>query len=144
MEHPSKSNLTPQELLPLREKIDGIDHQILDLLRQRNEVVTEVAVIKRQTGFGIRDFVREKDLLEDRGNRAEQIGLRSEVIESLFRVILCASRDRQASLGAESPQETATKTVAIIGGNGGIDDRAPFDPACAKQSIDRIAFENDR
>jgi chorismate mutase / prephenate dehydrogenase len=120
MEHPSKSKLPPKELLPLRVKIDEIDHQILDLLRQRNEVVTQVASIKQRTGFGIRDFVREKDLLEDRGNRAEQIGLRSEVIESLFRVILWASRDRQASLGAESPQETASKTVAIIGGNGGM------------------------
>ena len=120
MEHSPKSNLPPPELLPLRAEIDGIDHQILDLLRKRNEIVTKVAAIKQRTGFGIRDFVRERDLLEDRGFRAEQMGLRSEVIESLFRVILWASRDHQASLGAEVSRETASKTVAIIGGNGGM------------------------
>jgi chorismate mutase/prephenate dehydrogenase len=120
MEHPPKSNLPPPELLPLRAEIDGIDHQILDLLRKRNEIVTKVAAIKQRTGFGIRDFLRERDLLEDRGFRAEQMGLRSEVIESLFRVILWASRDHQASLGAEVSRETASKTIAIIGGNGGM------------------------
>ena len=120
MEHHSKSNLPPPELLPLRAKIDGIDHQILDLLKQRNDVVTEVASIKRRTGFRIRDFIRERELLEDRGTRAETRGLRSEVIESLFRVILWASRDRQASLHAETPIESTSKCVAIIGGKGGM------------------------
>ena len=88
MEHPNESNLLPPELLPLRARIDDIDHQILDLLRQRNEVVTEVASIKQRTGFGIRDFIRERELLEDRGIRAKECGLRPEVIESLFRGIL--------------------------------------------------------
>ena len=124
MEHPSESNLDPQnvpkELLPLRAKIDEIDHQILNLLVQRNDVVTEVAAIKRTTGFGIRDFNRERELLQDRTERAMQSGLRAEVIESLFRVILWASRDRQAALGAEMPKETVSKKVAIIGGNGGM------------------------
>ena len=120
MEHPNKSDLPPPELLPLRAKIDDIDHQILDLLRQRNEIVTDVAAIKKSTGFAIRDFVREKELLQDRGNRAKECGLRTEVIESLFRVILWASRDRQAALGAEVPLESEPKKVAIIGGNGGM------------------------
>ena len=120
MEHPNESNILPPELLPLRARIDDIDHQILDLLRQRNEVVTEVASIKQRTGFGIRDYLRERELLEDRGSRAKECGLRSEVIESLFRVILWASRDRQAALGAETPLETTPKRVAIIGGNGGM------------------------
>ncbi|MDP7008725.1 MAG: bifunctional chorismate mutase/prephenate dehydrogenase [Phycisphaerales bacterium] len=120
MEHPSKSNLPPKELLPLREKIDAIDHQIIQLLKQRNEVVTEVAAIKKSTGFAIRDFIRERDLLEDRGQQARESELRAEVIESLFRVILWASRDKQASLGAELPEETQSKKIAIIGGNGGM------------------------
>ncbi len=120
MEHQNQSNLVPDTLLPLRAQIDEIDHQILDLLRQRNDVVEKVAEVKKNTGFGIRDFVREKDLLSDRAQRAEKAGLRREVIESLFRVILWASRDRQASLGAEIPLEMESKKVTIIGGNGGM------------------------
>jgi chorismate mutase / prephenate dehydrogenase len=120
MEHQNQHNLVPDDLLPLRAEIDKIDHQILDLLSQRNAVVEKVAEVKKNTGFGIRDFAREKSLLKDRGNRAESVGLRSEVIESLFRVILWASRDRQAALGAEIPKTMQVKTIAIIGGSGGM------------------------
>ncbi|MAI67724.1 MAG: bifunctional chorismate mutase/prephenate dehydrogenase [Phycisphaerae bacterium] len=120
MEQQSPSNIVPDALLPLRDEIDQIDHKIVDLLRQRNDVVEKVAKVKKTTGFGIRDFTREQSLLVDRGQRAQQAGLRSEVIESLFRVILWASRDRQASLGAEVPQAMKAKNIAIIGGNGGM------------------------
>jgi len=113
-------NQVPEALLPLRNKIDDIDHKILALLAERNSVVEQVAEVKKTTGFGIRDFIRESALLEDRGSVANSIGLRSEVIESLFRVILWASRDRQASLGAEMPQKMEPKQIAIIGGNGGM------------------------
>lgn len=120
MEQQNNSNSVPEALIPLREKIDSIDHQILSLLEQRNMVVEEVAAVKKSSGFGIRDFTREANLLADRSERGEKVGLRSEVIESLFRVILWASRDRQAALGAEMPVEMEPKTIAIIGGNGGI------------------------
>lgn len=120
MEQQNPSNIVPDDLLPLRDEIDQIDHKIVDLLRQRNEVVEKVAKVKKSSGFGIRDFTREQSLLQDRGQRAEQAGLRSEVIESLFRVILWASRDRQAALGAEVPQAMETKSIAIIGGEGGM------------------------
>ena len=113
-------NQVPEALLPLRNKIDDIDHKILALLAERNSVVEQVAEVKKTTGFGIRDFIRESALLEDRGSVANSIGLRSEVIESLFRVILWASRDRQASLGAEMPKKMEPKQIAIIGGNGGM------------------------
>ncbi|MBT4531156.1 MAG: bifunctional chorismate mutase/prephenate dehydrogenase [Phycisphaerae bacterium] len=120
MEQQNDGNLVPVELIPLRAEIDEIDHQILALLSQRNNVVERVAKVKKNTGFGIRDFVREANLLQDRSGRGEEVGLRSEVIESLFRVILWASRDKQASLGADIPLDMEPKKVAIIGGNGGM------------------------
>lgn len=120
MEHPNQDNPVPPDLLKLRTRIDAIDHQILDLLVKRNEVIKEVASVKQQTGFGIRDFTRERELLANRGEIAETGGLRREVIESLFRVILWASRDKQASLNAALPTIVDVKTVGIIGGLGGI------------------------
>ena len=120
MEHPNQDNPVPPDLLNLRAKIDEVDHQILDLLVKRNEIIKEVASVKQQTGFGIRDFTRERELLENRGEIAETGGLRREVIESLFRVILWASRDTQASLNAAMPTDVDVKTIGIIGGLGGI------------------------
>lgn len=120
MEQQNESISVPDALIPLRDEIDVIDNQILDLLSKRNKVVEKVAEVKKRTGFGIRDYKREANLLADRGERGSQIGLRGEVIESLFRVILWASRDRQAVLGAEMPIEMEPKTIAILGGHGGM------------------------
>jgi len=120
MEPQNEANIAPAALIPLRNKIDEIDHQILKLLAQRTMIVEEVALVKKSTGYGIRDFIRESELLQDRGKRAAESGLRTEVIESLFRVILWASRDKQAALGAEMPKEMDSKTIAFIGGNGGM------------------------
>ena len=120
MEYPNEDNSVPKALLPLREEIDAIDHKIIALLKERSAVVEKVADVKRLTGFGIRDFTRERELLHDRSNNAEQNGLRKEVIESLFRVILWASRDKQAKLNAELPPDIDPKKIGIIGGNGGM------------------------
>jgi prephenate dehydrogenase len=46
------------------------------------------------------------------------MGLPRGEIESVFRVLMRASRDHQASLRAELPYETEPKTVAVIGGRG--------------------------
>jgi prephenate dehydrogenase len=48
------------------------------------------------------------------------MGLPRGEMESLFRVLMRASRDHQASLRAELPYETASRTVAVIGGRGGM------------------------
>ena len=98
--------------------IDSVDHEILQLFARRNGLVSEVAAFKRSTGKAIRDFQREKELLEDRRNRAVPLGLSPEVIESVWRLTLWASRDRQAALKAEVPENIEPKTIAVIGGHG--------------------------
>jgi chorismate mutase/prephenate dehydrogenase len=108
----------PRPLPVLRAVIDGIDREILQLLSRRNGLVGEIAAWKRQNGLAIRDFQRERELIEDRRHRAAPLGLSPEQIESLFRLILWGSRDRQAALKAEVPPDMQPRTVAIIGGRG--------------------------
>ena len=108
----------PRPLPVLRAVIDGIDREILQLLSRRNSLVGEIAACKRQGGLAIRDFQRERELIDDRRNRAAPLGLSPEQIESLFRLILWGSRDRQAALKAEVPPDIEPQTVAVIGGRG--------------------------
>ncbi|MEE2719966.1 MAG: chorismate mutase, partial [Planctomycetota bacterium] len=110
----------PEALQELRDRIDEIDHQFITLLSKRNELVASVADVKRNTGVPIRDPNREAALLRDRRGLASDSDIRPEVIESLFRVILWASRDRQASLKAAVPTQIEPRTIAIIGGHGGM------------------------
>ena len=110
----------PDELLAIRAKIDDVDHRLLEVLRERNDLIHEVAAIKRSHRLAIRDEIREIALLKDRRAFATDHGLREEVVESLFRLVMWASRDRQAALKAELPPTVEPKTIAIIGAKGGM------------------------
>ncbi len=124
MAHESKQNQSfndqARPLSVLRAMIDSIDHDVLHLLAKRNALVGEVAEYKRHHRRRIRDLTRERELLDDRRDRAIPLGLSPEMIESMFRLILWASRDRQAALKAEIPVDIEPKAVAIIGGKGGM------------------------
>lgn len=112
--------ISTRPLPVLRAMIDAIDHDVLQQLSRRNGLVAEIARYKREHGIQIRDLEREQELLADRRDRAAPLGLSQEMVESMFRLILWASRDRQAALRAEVPLDVEPRTVAIIGGRGGM------------------------
>ncbi len=105
-------------LAVLRAMIDAVDHEVLELLARRNAIVGEVAAWKRTHGVPIRDPKREREIIADRRERAERVGVRPEVVENMLRLLLWASRDRQAALRAEVPLDIEQRTVAVIGGRG--------------------------
>lgn len=109
---------SPRSLPVLRAMIDTLDRDLLQIMARRMSLVAEVAAYKRANGIRIRDPRRERDVLDDRRDRARELGLPVGEIESIFRVLLRSSRDHQAALRAEVPVDAATRTIAIIGGHG--------------------------
>jgi len=107
-------------LAVVRAMIDALDRDLLQILARRMALVAEVAAWKRQHGVRIRDPQREQDVLQDRHERALELGLPAGEIESIFRVLLRSSRDHQSALRAEVPAGDHARTVAIIGGHGKI------------------------
>ena len=107
-------------LLELRGALDALDHELLDLLVRRMEIVAEIAARKRSHRVRIRDLARERRVLDDRCARAEALGLPVESVESVWRQLMLMSRERQAALRAEVPPDVEPKTIAIIGGEGGM------------------------
>jgi chorismate mutase/prephenate dehydrogenase len=107
-------------LLELRAALDALDHELLDLLVRRMEIVEEVAAQKRSHRVRIRDLERERRILEDRCARADVLGLSPDSIESVWRQLMLMSRERQAALRAEVPLDVETQTIGIIGGEGGM------------------------
>ncbi|MAJ46294.1 MAG: bifunctional chorismate mutase/prephenate dehydrogenase [Planctomycetes bacterium TMED75] len=110
----------PQELLDLRKQIDRLDSQLLEVLAQRNHVVSRVAGVKKKHQIPIRDRERETSILQDRKSTCQTLGLSDSVVENVYRVLLTASRERQADLGTEVPDNLSQRTVAVIGGHGGM------------------------
>ena len=104
----------------LRALIDVVDRDLLTLVSRRMGLVAEVASHKRTHRVRIRDLVRERAILDDRTRRAESLGLPGGVIESVYRLLMLAARDRQAQLRAEVPEDVEPKIIAIIGGEGGM------------------------
>jgi len=98
--------------------IDSLDRELLQIVAQRMTLVAEIAAYKREHGLKIRDATRERELLEDRTSRAEELGLPRGEMESVFRLLLRASRDHQAALRAEIPLHERPRAVAVIGGHG--------------------------
>ncbi len=52
------------DLLEIRNRIDKIDSQLVELLEERLSIVQEVAMFKKQTGKKIFDEVREKEVID--------------------------------------------------------------------------------
>jgi chorismate mutase/prephenate dehydrogenase len=109
---------SPRSLPLLRAMIDALDREILQIVARRMALVGEVAAYKRMHGLRIRDARREREVLDDRARIAEELGLPRGEVESVFRILLRASRDHQASLRAAVPPDIEPRTVAVIGGCG--------------------------
>jgi chorismate mutase/prephenate dehydratase len=91
------------ELTQLREKIDGIDRELVALFIQRMGVSAEVAEYKRRTKMAVLDADRERMLLDKvSALSGEQF---EEYTRALYATILELSREyQQKALDAEDKQ----------------------------------------
>jgi len=81
------------ELKQLRQKIDTLDDQILQLLAQRAKVCRAIGAAKKQQGTPIRDVDRENEVYQRVKAKAASLGLDSMQVEQVYREIvnMCSS-----------------------------------------------------
>jgi len=72
----------------LREQIDRLDQQLVDLLAQRQRVVQRVTEVKQQQALPTFHPAREENLISTRRAQAAQAGLDPDYVEDLFRTCL--------------------------------------------------------
>lgn len=87
------------ELKQLRQEIDTIDHQLVELFCRRMEVARRVGEHKAARAMAVLDQEREREVLRSRGELAGE-ELRPAVI-TLYQTILSLSRRRQRDLLGE-------------------------------------------
>lgn len=113
--------MTPKEkkLGPQRKRIDQIDRQILDLLSERNQIVSEVIEKKIQNQLPIFAPKREDEKTISFRKQAQDRGLDPEWAEDFLRMIMSASRASQST--SQFPRATEEpKHILIVGAKGGI------------------------
>ena len=92
------------ELQNLRQGIDAIDRQLVELFRQRMDVTRKVGEYKRSQGIPVLDQERERQVLQNKGELAGE-ALRPAVI-TLYQTIMALSRRQQRDLmgqGLDNP-----------------------------------------
>ena len=108
----------PAALAQLRKRLDEIDAEVLELLAKRTRIIAEVAAVKKTEGVAIRDFQREREVLEDRRKRAAARGLAPGPSASRFRRLMLASRDVHrvvvADVGTPLRPEHAAASADVV------------------------------
>ena len=107
-----------QQLNTLREGIDELDTQLVELLAKRNALTTQVGQVKAEAGMPVYVPSREKELIASRRAQAEALGVSPDLTEDLLRRIMRESYHTQNNryLGVNAD----VGTIVVIGGAGAL------------------------
>ena len=107
-----------QQLNTLREGIDELDTQLVELLAKRNALTTQVGQVKAEAGMPVYVPSREKELIASRRAQAEAVGVSPDLTEDLLRRIMRESYHTQNNryLGVNAD----AGTIVVVGGAGAL------------------------
>jgi len=102
------------KLQPLRERIDAIDAQILDLLSQRGQVAQEVGHVKAETNAPVFRPEREAQVLRKVAERNPG-PLKDKDVQTIFREIMssCRALEKRVTVAYLGPTGTFTEQAAF-------------------------------
>lgn len=106
-----------EQLSQLRDKIDAVDKQILELLEQRLNLVAQVGEVKSEHGVPIYAPDREAAMLASRRQEAEDKGISPDLIEDILRRIMRESYASENDSGFKC-LKPELRPITILGGNG--------------------------
>ena len=106
-----------EELNALREQIDALDKQMIDLLARRLALVEQVGEVKSRYGLPIYVPEREASMLASRCTEAEAKGVPPQLIEDILRRTMRESYASEKDSGFKC-LKPELRSVVIIGGHG--------------------------
>jgi len=105
-----ESGPSSRNMEPVRERINRIDQQIINLLAERRKCSTQAVEAKEQGWSHLRDRQREENLLADRTCAARSCGLDSHYITKIFHEIIDDSiriQQQHSQMRANADDRTA-------------------------------------
>jgi len=102
----------------LRRRLNEIDHQLLELVAERQSVSREVAQVKRSTGYPTRDYQREREVILTARTSATQLGVSPDLAESLLRQLIRSSLTTQEQASVAAHGAGSGRRALVIGGGG--------------------------
>jgi len=112
------TTLTSAELLELRQRLDEIDSGIIDLIAERQAVVTTIGEHKLKTGAPLRHYAREREVIDRGVARAESHGLSGAVARDVLETLIHHSLGKQETYKLAQSDHGQGKQALVIGGLG--------------------------
>ncbi|MFD2178613.1 bifunctional chorismate mutase/prephenate dehydrogenase [Veronia pacifica] len=105
------------ELSRLRDEIDEVDKQMVELLAKRLSLVAEVGEVKSQHGLPIYAPDREAAMLASRRKEAESRGVPPDLIEDILRRTMRESYVSENDSGFKC-LNPSLRSIVVVGGHG--------------------------
>lgn len=102
----------------LRKQIDDIDRSILELIKKRTDVASEIGLIKVSHTQPVRNFAREKICMDNARRIAAELDLSAQIAEEVQLSLIRASLASQEQDRVRMTSTKDFKKAAVIGGCG--------------------------
>ena len=106
-----------EALAPLRDQIDDVDAQVMELLARRLELVSQVGEVKGRHGLPIYDPARERAMIATKRERAAERGLPPDLVEDVLRRCMREAYTHEKNMGF-TRQAPDLGPVVVVGGAG--------------------------
>ena len=106
------------DLKELRQRLDEIDAQLIELIAERQQKSREIARVKRATGKATRDYQREREVIVSARDAASRAGVPPQVAESLMRMLIRSSLTTQEQASVVAHGAGSGRRALVIGGAG--------------------------
>lgn len=102
----------------LRQRLDQLDRELLALVAERQSLVAEIGARKHQAGQPLRDFARERVVIEKGRANAQSLGLSRQLAQDVLERLIHHSLVNQERLRLAAAAQGAGRRALVIGGLG--------------------------
>jgi len=102
----------------LRQRMNDLDRQLMQLVAERQALSEEVARVKRATGRPTRDYEREREVILGVRAVAAERGVSGELAEQLLRLLIRSSLTTQEQASVVAHGGGSGRRALVIGGAG--------------------------
>jgi len=102
----------------LRAELTGIDKRIIQLISERQRVVSDIGKTKQQSGRATRDYGREKDVIDGGRLEADALGVDPDLVETILTALIRSSLESQERDRVVAEGQGDGRSALVIGGSG--------------------------
>lgn len=102
----------------LRKQLSDVDRQFIELVAERQRIVSDIGRQKQTAGTATRDYAREKDVLDMGRAQAATLGVDPDVAEDLLRKLITTSLESQERDRVIAEGRGDGRRALVIGGAG--------------------------